>query len=244
MMISKTQPNPPLPVAVPASARALRTSAVLAAVMIGASVLGSSLKPDLHLADTRPPVKLEVLIPERFGDWQHVPMAQGVVNPQAQTMQDKLYAELVNRVYRNSQGETIMLSVAYGKNQSDSFQVHKPEICYPAQGFQVQRTSAADLVTPQGTVPVRRVETTYGSNRFEPVTYWTTLGDHAVKNGTDKKLKEMRYALKGYIADGLLFRMSSIDRDSPRAFLLQDRFAQEMLAAMAPETRLRIAGLQ
>ena len=55
---------------------------------------------------------------------------------------------------------------------------------------------------------------------------------------------EMRYALKGYIADGLLFRMSSIDRDSPRAFLLQDRFAQEMLAAMAPETRLRIAGLQ
>ena len=74
--------------------------------------------------------------------------------------------------------------------------------------------------------------------------YWTTLGDHAVKNGTDKKLMEMRYALKGYIADGLLFRMSSIDRDSPRAFLLQDRFAQEMLAAMAPETRLRIAGLQ
>ena len=58
MMISKTQQNPPLPVAVPASARALRTSAVLAAVMIGASVLGSSLKPDLHLADTRPPVKL------------------------------------------------------------------------------------------------------------------------------------------------------------------------------------------
>ena len=28
-----------------------------------------------------------------------------------------------------------MLSIAYGKNQSDALQLHKPEICYPAQGF-------------------------------------------------------------------------------------------------------------
>jgi EpsI family protein len=35
----------------------------------------------------------------------------------------------------NPQGYRIMLSIAYGKNQSDALQLHKPEICYPAQGF-------------------------------------------------------------------------------------------------------------
>ncbi|MDQ5897297.1 MAG: EpsI family protein [Pseudomonadota bacterium] len=229
--------------AAPASARSLRLGAILAAVMIGTSVLGSALKPHRLLADTRAPVRLQQLLPERFGDWTPVPMAQGVINPQARTLQDQLYAELVNRVYRNPQGEMVMLSVAYGRNQSDAFQVHKPEICYPAQGFQVQRIRADELRSAQGAVPVRRLETVYGATRFEPVTYWTTLGDHAVRSSTDKKLMEMRYALKGYIADGLLFRVSSLERDSVRAFALQDRFAREMLAAMTPEARQRIAGL-
>ncbi|NRT58338.1 exosortase-associated protein EpsI, B-type [Sphaerotilus uruguayifluvii] len=243
-MTTNSPSLPAVPAPRPASRRMMLTAAALAVAMAATSGIGSTMKPTLHLSDTRPAVRLETMIPARFGDWEHVPQAQGVVNPQAQVMQDKLYSDLLNRVYRNSRGEMVLLSVAYGRDQSDAFQVHKPEICYPAQGFQVQRVRQQEMATPFGAVPVKRVETTRGSTRPEPVTYWTTLGDHAVRSGVDKKMQEMQYALKGYIADGLLFRMSSIDPDSEHAYAMQDRFAVDLLSALDPAARLRLAGLK
>jgi EpsI family protein len=170
-------------------------------------------------------------------------LSTGVVNPQQQQLLDELYTELVTRTYTSSDGYVIMLSMAYGKNQNDSFQVHLPEICYPAQGFQVGASRKMALTTPYGEIPIKQLETTFQSRRVEPVTYWTTIGNHAVKSGLDKKLKEMSYAMQGDIADGLLFRISSIDTDKPRAFSMQQKFIQEMLASITAADRLRLAGL-
>jgi EpsI family protein len=149
----------------------------------------------------------------------------------------------MTRSYVSPDGYRIMLSIAYGKNQNDSFQVHLPEICYPAQGFQVHATRKLDLNTPFGDVPAKQLETTYQSQRVEPVTYWTTIGDHATRSNVDKKLKEMEYAMKGLIADGLLFRVSSVDTNLPRAYDIQSQFINELLTALPAKDRLRLAGL-
>lgn len=219
------------------------TALVLASAMIGSAAGAAYLKPDRYLADTRAQLLIEPSLPETFGVWKLQPVSRGVVNPQTETLLNALYSEIISRTYVNDRGDRVMLSIAYGKNQNDSFQVHKPEICYPAQGFQLKSNQAGDLSTPFGTIPVRRVETTLGAQRPEPVTYWTTLGDEAVRSGTDKKLKEMRHAMRGFIADGLLFRVSSVDPDSPHAFGVHERFVNDLLAALKEEDRRRIAGL-
>ena len=75
-----------------------------------------------------------------------------------------------------------MLSIAYGGDQSDTMAVHKPEVCYPAQGFQILKNATASFSTGDGNIPVKRLVATQGP-RIEPITYWTTVGDTVAVSG-------------------------------------------------------------
>jgi len=195
------------------------------------------------LADQRPKIDLELLIPSKFGDWRELKQSSAhIINPQEAEMLTKLYSQTLSRTYINASGEVIMLSIAYGENQSDAVQLHYPEVCYPAQGFQVTSNVKGQLTAGQHTIPVRRLTTVLGQ-RFEPVTYWTTLGDQVVQGGMNTKIAQMRYGFNGQIPDGLLFRVSSITRDSKAGHALQSAFATQLIEALAPEKRQRIIGV-
>jgi hypothetical protein len=49
--------------------------------------------------------------------------------------------------------------------------------------------------------------------------------------------------LTGGSPGGLLFRVSSIDRDSERGFAIQQKFVADMMASVSPEARRRLSGL-
>ena len=182
-------------------------------------------------------------MPRGFGEWVELPDQKAqVVNPQTKELLDKLYSQVLTRTYVNKEGYRIMLSMAYGDDQRGGLQAHRPEVCYPAQGFKLGRTEDGSLATNFGTIEVRRLTTTLGP-RDEPVTYWLTVGDQVIKNKFDKRMAEIRLGLTGLIPDGLLFRVSSIDRDSARAFALQQKFAADLLAAVPAETRRQLSGL-
>jgi EpsI family protein len=219
-------------------------TALVAAVLMSITAASANyVRPTHYFSDTRGDRKLAVIVPAKFGNWQQQDLSGNIVNPQQQQLLDELYAEQVSRTYVSDRGYRIMLSIAYGKNQNDSFQVHLPEICYPAQGFQVTSSDRTVISTGFGEIPAKQLKTTYQSQRVEPVTYWTTIGNYAVQSGTDKKLKEIQYAMEGQIADGLLFRVSSIDPDLARAFDMQKKFISTMMASLSAEDRLRLAGL-
>lgn len=216
---------------------------VLMALMVAAAVLAPQLRATTSLADQRPPIDLENMVPRQFGEWQEqTGLAVQLVNPEVQANVNRLYSATLSRTYINPVGYRIMLSIAYGKDQSDTLQVHKPEICYPAQGFQVRSKERFLLDMPERTFPATRLMTALGQ-RFEPVTYWVVLGDDVTRGGVDKKLKEMRYSLlEQTMPDGMLVRVSSIDRDAQKAFELQRAFATALVNAIAPENRSRFAG--
>jgi hypothetical protein len=46
------------------------------------------------------------------------------------------------------------------------------------------------------------------------------------------------------VPDGLLFRVSSIDPEVPRAFTLHDAFVADLLKALSPVDRRRLSGLE
>ena len=220
-----------------------RIAFLLAALMLAASIGAIVAKPTAKLSDQRPPISLESMVPQRFGDWHEELLGHvHVVNPQSQELLDRLYSEIVNRVYVNASGYRIMLSLAYGSDQHGALQAHKPEVCYPAQGFIVKNDHAGLVATAFGNIPVRRIFATLGA-RQEPLTYWFTVGDKAVQGTTQKRLIDLRYGLTGRIPDGLLFRVSSIDPDEARGYQLQDQFINQLLQIVSHAARKRLGGL-
>ena len=219
-------------------------NSILLALMLAASAGAVVLRPTHKLAEHRPQPNLSEIVPRSFGDWreEELPSAQ-IVDPQQQEKINRIYSETVVRTYVNSDGYRIMLSIAYGTNQEDAMQVHKPEICYPAQGFVLQDRRTGRLALSNGSLPVTRILTTQGQ-RNEPVTYWITVGDQVVGSDLQKKRAEIRHALHREIPDGMLVRFSSIDTDGKRAYARQEQFAQAMIAAIGLESRPRFVGNQ
>lgn len=218
--------------------------AIIIALLACVTAFGAqAITPRIALSDQLPPLDLATLLPERAGDWRMDRNVPGsVVNPQQEATLQAIYTETLSRTYVNSRGDRIMLSVAYGSDQRDGMQVHRPEVCYPAQGFLLRSTRLDSLMLPGGAIPVKRVETTHGNNRPEPVTYWMTVGEEVVITGMQKKLAEFRYSFRGIYPDGLLFRVSMISRDSTAAFEAQDDFLRTMIMAIDPAHRSRFAG--
>jgi EpsI family protein len=220
-----------------------RIAFFIASLMFAASISAMVARPTKKLAEERPPISLATMIPKQFGDWHEAPLAYAqVINPQTQELLDKLYTEILSRTYVNTDGYHIMLSLAYGSDQRGSLQAHKPEICYPAQGFTLQKNDAGKLATTFGEIPVRRLFGNLGT-REEPVTYWFTVGDQAVQGTTQKRLVDLRYGLTGRIPDGLIFRISSIDGNQARAYQIQELFANQLLQSVTPAQRMRLSGL-
>jgi len=219
-----------------------RIAWLIAALMLSASVSAIVLRPDQKVANLSA-ISLETMIPKQFGDWREEPQRNlQVVNPQTQALLDKLYSQLLARVYINKDGYRVMLSLAYGSDQRGALQAHKPEVCYPAQGFTLHSTKTVPLTTPFGEIPAQRLFTTLGP-RQEPVTYWFTVGDTAVQNKLQKRLVDLRYGLTGQIPDGMLFRISSIDENQARANQIQDQFVNQLLQAVSPADRKRLSGV-
>jgi EpsI family protein len=215
---------------------------ILLALMLAASGMAVALKPTKKISDQGPRVEVESLVPKHFGDWrEELVVSAHIVDPRQKEVIDRIYSQTLSRTYVNSNGYRIMLSIAYGIDQSDSMQLHKPEVCYPAQGFTLHGKKNDLLQLSDSSMPVTRVATANGQRR-EPVTYWTTVGNQVVKGGVHKKLVEMSYGLTGKIPDGMLVRISSIDANTGGAYEMHDRFAGELIRSLAPATRLRVAG--
>lgn len=211
--------------------------------MFSAAGLALALKPTVKVADSSPKIDLEALVPKAFGDWKiDSTITPLIANPEQEALINKIYNQTLTRTYVNPKGERVMLSIAYGGDQSDNMAVHKPEICYPGQGFQILKNPAiGNFSTGQGDIPVKRLVAGLGP-RVEPITYWTTVGDQVEVSGLKWKLQQLKFGLTGKIPDGLLFRVSSIQADEAKAYATQDNFTREMLKAMSPEGRKRIVG--
>lgn len=224
--------------------RLVRRAMVLTGLMALTAIGSIAARPSAKGADQgRPRYVLEDIVPKQFGDWKELPAETAqVVNPQSKELLDKLYSQILSRTYINSAGYRVMLSIAYGVDQRGDLAAHKPEVCYPAQGFTVESNIQGHVATALGAIEARRLTTAMG-RRKEPVTYWFTMGDQAVKSNWERRVVEIRLGLTGQVPDGLLFRVSSIDPDASRAFAAHDVFVAELLNAVKPADRKRLSGL-
>lgn len=218
---------------------------VLGLLMLTSSVSALLLRPKEYVAQEHAPVVLSEIFPQSFGEWREDPQRLiEVVDPQTRELLDRIYSDTLDRRYIDKSGYEIMLSVAYGTDQRlrNSLAAHKPEVCYPAQGFSIRDKQPVDLKTRFGTIPAVHFFATLNA-RQEPVTYWFTVGQTAPHPGLQRRWIEIEYGLTGRIPDGMLVRVSSIDPDPSHAYAMHQLFVDELLASINKKQRTRIAGL-
>ena len=200
------------------------------------------LKPRRYSAEVTGEPDLERLIPKEFGDWvQSNHGGNRIVNPQEQAALNALYGATLNRTYiHKPTGRVLMLSLAYGKDQSLATQIHTPEACYPSQGFRVNERDDVVLATRYGALKSVRLNTSLGL-RIEPLTYFVRAGDVVARGSFERNMVRLRYAARGYLPDGMLFRISEIT-NRPDVFDLQTQFINDLLTATPPATRMQLIG--
>lgn len=220
-----------------------RIHAVIAFILMACAVVGAHLwRPTAHLTDTRAKVDLEQMFPREFGDWKmDAALPVQLVAPDVQKLLASIYDQTLSRTYVNSQGQRIMLSVAYGGDQSDATRAHRPEVCYPAQGFQIIANQTAVIPTATHSLRVRQLVAKAGG-RVEPISYWVMVGEYLVLSGTEQKLAQLRYTTGGVVPDGMLVRVSNIDANAVSAYGLHGQFIHQMSAAMTPAVTSRVMG--
>lgn len=213
---------------------------VVGVAMLAAAGLSIALEPSPVPAERRP--HLESMIPASFGDWQIDPsLAPIPPSPDVKEKLDQIYDQLVSRTYVNGAGQRIMLVVAYGGQQADTLKAHRQEVCYAAQGFQINALTSAVLDLGHSRIPVTRMVAVAGA-RSEPVTYWFTMGSRVVQGRAERLIVQLRYGLSGEIPDGLLVRVSSLSKGAEGEYRNHVAFLAALFAAMRPSDAARLAG--
>lgn len=214
----------------------------LCALMSGAAILSHAAMPKPIISSEDQIPNLEALVPERFGRWQIdrsiVPLE---VAPDVAKTLSTIYDRTLSRTYVNESGQRIMLSLAYGANQSRALQLHKPEVCYAAQGFRIHSIEKTEIVVGGTNLPVMRMVAEQGG-RVEPITYWMRIGDSVSRGWYEQNVARFQYGLRGFIPDGLLFRISNISTDAPSAYELQQQFMAELMPLLTAEGRHMMLG--
>ena len=182
---------------------------------------------------------LDTLVPKTVGPWKFVGTS-GLVVPPADQLSQSLYSNLLTRVYWNADAPPVMLLIAQSGGQTGILQVHRPEVCYPAGGYQLSPVVAENMRVAGKDVPTNRLTAT-ADGQAEHILYWTRIGDQLPTSWHDQRLAVAEQNLAGIVPDAVLFRLSIRSPDAPAAFRSMEDFVRSLIAAIpAPQRRILI----
>lgn len=180
--------------------------------------------------------KLDQILPEKLGRWTFMTSSGLVVPPEDQLAQ-ALYAQLLTRVYASESGSLIMLLVAQSGSQTGILQIHRPEFCYTAGGYELSPSTPHKVTLPQNaTLPALSISATLRGTT-EQIVYWTRVGEHLPQSWTQQRLAVAMDNLRGIIPDAVMVRVSTYGNDRAAALAEIDDFIRTMIGSVAPSAR-------
>lgn len=219
-----------------------RRQFVLGGACVISAASAAALRPRQHLnimGDT----KLDQATPTQFGDWSEIKTGQVLQPLEEGGLAAQLYSQLLTRIYQHGRtGEVAMLAIAYGDVQSDVLQLHRPEACYPAFGFQLSASQATEVQLGRGAAIPTRSFVADVPGRTEHVTYWTRIGEFLPRSQSEQRMDKLRAAFAGLIPDGILVRCSTTGSSATQGMQLNERFLADLMRAIAPEHRPAFIG--
>lgn len=226
----------------------VRRGLVIGGLMGAAALAAYALTPTRLVASPSP---LASIVPSRFGPWQEMPSAvrQTDLFVRRDTGPDmnNPYDDVLMRSYANTHGETVMLALAYGRRQTQEVKIHRPELCYIAQGYRITSDTQAAVGGVPGlpVIPGHRL-LAEAPGRTEAVSYWIRIGDMFSQDAWQTRSYLFREGLfDRRVPDGILVRASQFVSDPVQleaTYQVQERFLLELVQAMAPTGRRMLVG--
>lgn len=216
--------------------------------LLGAGAFGTAefLRPRRRVR-LFPNGKLEDIVPRRFDGWTEMPGGNIITPTTPNSLADRLYSATVTRIYvpARSDEPPVMLLIAYGGEQSDMLQLHRPEVCYPAVGLDIADRRLTDIPMPGGSRLPATMLTAASSGRTENIVYWTRLGEEFPRSGKEQRSDRLKTAMRGVIGDGILVRASTVQTTTAEAdFAYLSRFLHDMVQSLPPRARKGFIGTE
>ena len=184
--------------------------------------------------------KLEKVLPDKVGQWTFVSNSGLVVPPEDQ-LSRALYSQLLTRVYADPAGNQIMLLIAQSGSQTGILQIHRPEFCYTAGGYQLSPSTLHTIALPGAELPALSISATR-EGRTEQIVYWTRVGDHLPLSWTQQRLAIAMDNLRGFIPDAVMVRVSQYGNDKGEALGSIDQFIRDLMSSLSPQIRRVLIG--
>lgn len=209
-----------------------------------AAVAGNGLKPH-KLQPLLVNGSVAQIVPASFGQWRSVDVGDPLAVNGPGTLSAKIYNQLVTRIYLNeATNAQVMMLLAYGGQQTDELQLHRPEICYPAFGYALVRNEPINLpVTDRVGIPARRL-IARADDRSESVIYWSRIGEYLPTSGGQQRADRLRISLAGLVPDGLLSRFSTVTDDPVDAWKVLETFIPALVKAVPASARKVLIGTE
>ncbi len=176
---------------------------------------------------------IDAAVPQRLGPWQ-VAARDGLVTAPSDELSARLYDQILTRIYRVDRGwgagagagapvsasasgsvsasgmaqlPDVALLIAYGRGQDADVQLHRPDACYPAQGFVLSDPQALPIRFAGRTVPAQIV-TARRDDLVQQVIFWTRIAGTFPPDVAAERRVIVRENLAGRMPDAVLVRIS------------------------------------
>jgi EpsI family protein len=211
-----------------------RRKLLLGLLFCSAAGLAAWRQPRTHL-DYLGSHKLDDLVPKTIGPWKFV-AASGLVVPPEDQLSRMLYSQLLTRVYSDGENPPVMLLIAQSGSQTGVLQVHRPETCYTAGGYQILSLGPHAIQVGSRVLPANAMDAV-AEGVTEHVLYWTRVGDRVPASWRDQKIAVAEQNLRGIIPDAILVRVSTVSNDPDNARARLDAFARALVGSVPPAHR-------
>lgn len=219
---------------------------IIAILLMAASVGAYFLRPVLVTAG--PEVDLSTRTPSEFGDWRErpSPLVQVSLSTGLDPSMNQPYDQTVMREYENSNGDRVFLALAWGERQQQEVKIHRPDLCYAAQGFKVRSIDPAIFrLTSSGVSVAGKHMVAISSSGGEAVAYWIRIGNIFSDNAFESRLHILTQGIQGNILDGILVRASVRVRDEGDAkdqWKLLDQFLNDLVSSSPSDVQRVLLG--
>ena len=184
--------------------------------------------------------KLEALIPKSLGPWNFI-AASGLVIPPEDELSKAIYSQILTRVYSDEQNAPIMLLIAQSAKQTGFLQVHRPEFCYLAGGYQLSAIIPHPTRINAKIIPASSLDASQGG-ATEHIVYWVRIGNKLPGSWIEQKAVMAELNLRGFIPDAVLVRVSTVGEDGMAARSTIDRFVATLIDSLPQKAQAVLIG--
>lgn len=220
--------------------RPSRRDVIAGALLLGVAAASELLKPT-RMFPRLTQEELATAVPLTVGPYRFA-TTSGLVLPPRDELSQKLYDQVLTRVYVAPDRLPILALFAYGSVQNLSLELHRPDECYPQQGFTITDPEPLALSLHGRTVPASILTAQRKDGYVEQVLFWSRIGTHFPESRLAQSLLVARENFAGRMPDGLLVRLSVPTADRPAGLAAARLFLDDLAQGLTPQGRRIVMG--